>query len=102
MVNSCLLRLLADIGQDTAVNVQNMSVDEVGRVGSQEHGRSLQILGLAPASGRRLRDDELIKGMTAASGLDLTPVSYTHLDVYKRQHVLRGIKILMVEILVKV
>ena len=48
-----------------------MAVDEVGRIGSEEHRRSLQILGFAPARGRSLGDDELVKRMTAAVRLTL-------------------------------
>lgn len=33
------LRLLADIGQNAAVHVEDVAVDEVGRVGREEHGR---------------------------------------------------------------
>ena len=65
------LRLLADIGQNAAVHVEDVAVDEVGRVGSEEHGRALEVLRLAPARGRGLGDDELVKRMTAAVRLDL-------------------------------
>ena len=63
-----LPRLLADVSQDAAVNVENQAVDEVGSLGSEEHGGPAQILGLAPALGRGLGDDELVEGMTAAVG----------------------------------
>ena len=45
LAQASLLRLLADVGQDAAVHVENVAVDEVGSVGGQEHGRTLQILG---------------------------------------------------------
>ena len=68
----CLLRLLADVGQDAAVHVQHQAVDEVGGFGSQEDGGAAQVLGFAPAAGRGLGDDELVEGMTGAVGLNLT------------------------------
>ena len=80
MSNQCpLLGLFSDISQDTAVHIQNVSVHEVGSVGCQEYGRSLQILSNSPAGSRSLCDDELIEGMSASIRLDLTQ------DVYKRQ-----------------
>ena len=57
-----LPRLLADVSEDAAVNVEDQAVDEVGSLGSEEHGGAAQILGLAPALGRGLGDDELVKG----------------------------------------
>ncbi len=42
------LRLLADIGQNAAVHVEDVAVDEVGRVGREEHGRALEVLRLGP------------------------------------------------------
>ena len=68
---NALLRLFADVGEDAAVHVQNVPVDEVRSVGSQEHGGTLQVLGRAPTGGRRLGNDELIKRMTAAVRLRL-------------------------------
>ena len=44
-----LPRLLADVGEDAAVNIENQAVDEVGSLGGEEHGGAAQILGLAPA-----------------------------------------------------
>ena len=66
-----LPRLLADVSQDAAVNVEDQAVDKVGSLGSEEHGGAAQILGFAPALGRGLGNDELVKRMTAAVGLDL-------------------------------
>ena len=54
--------LLADVGEDAAVNVEDQAVDEVGSLGSEENCGAAQILGLAPALGRGLGDDELVKG----------------------------------------
>ena len=64
--------LLADVGEDAAVNVEDQAVDEVGSLGGEEDSGAAQILGLAPALGRGLGNDELVKRMTAAVGLDLT------------------------------
>ena len=66
-----LLRLLADVSQDAAVNVQDEAVDEVGSGRSQEDSGSAQILSLAPAACGGLGDDEAVEGMTAAVGLTL-------------------------------
>ena len=63
--------LLADVGEDAAVNVEDQAVDEVGSLGGEEDSGAAQILGLAPALGRGLGNDELVKRMTAAIGLDL-------------------------------
>ena len=66
-----LPRLLADVGEDAAVNIENQAVDEVGSLGGEEHGGAAQILGLAPALSGGLGDDELVERMTRAIGLDL-------------------------------
>ena len=58
-----LLRLLADIGEDTAVDIEHVAVDGVTGMRSQEHGRTTQFLRLEPASGRRLGADERVEGM---------------------------------------
>ena len=39
-----LPRLLADVGEDAAVNIENQAVDEVGSLGGEEHGGAAQIL----------------------------------------------------------
>ena len=49
-----LPRLLADVSQNAAVNVEDQAVDKVGSLGGEEDGGAAQILGLAPALGRGL------------------------------------------------
>ena len=63
--------LLADVGQDAAVHVEHVAVDEVGSVGGEEHGGALQVIGRAPAGGWGFGNDELIEGMAAAVWLAL-------------------------------
>ena len=58
---NALPRLLADVGEDAAVNVEDQAVDEVGSLGSEEDSGAAQILGFAPALGRGLGNDELVK-----------------------------------------
>ena len=48
-----------------------MSVDKVGCIRGKEYGRPLEIFRSAPACGRGLRHDKLIKRMTAAVRLTL-------------------------------
>ena len=48
-----LPRLLADVSQNAAVNVEDQAVDKVGSLGSQEHSGAAQILGFAPALDRK-------------------------------------------------
>ena len=64
-------RLLADVSEDAAVNIEDQTVDKVGSLGGEEYGGTAQILGLAPALGRGLGDDELVERMTRTIGLDL-------------------------------
>mgnify|MGYP006911665306 CR=1 FL=1 len=64
-------RLLADVSEDAAVNVQDQAVDEVGSLGCEEDSGSAQIVCIAPAASGGLGDDELIEGMAAAVRLDL-------------------------------
>ena len=59
--------MLADVSQDSAVNIQDMSVDEVGCVISQEYCRSLQIFRCSPACCRCLGNDELVERMSESS-----------------------------------
>ena len=66
-----LLRLLADVSQNAAVNVQDEAVDEVGSGRGEEDGGTAQILGFAPAACGGLGDDEAVEGVTAAVGLTL-------------------------------
>ena len=47
-------RLLADVGQDAAVNVQNQAVDEIGSFRCQEDSGAAQVLCFAPGLGRGL------------------------------------------------
>ena len=61
--------LLADISEDTAVDIEDMTVDEIAGLGGEEHSRTLEIFGSAPACGRSLRDDEAVERMTASVGL---------------------------------
>ena len=58
------LGLLADVGQDAAVNVEDVTVDEVGGVGGQEHGGAAQVVRLAPALSGGLGGFILIFGKT--------------------------------------
>lgn len=65
---SDLLRLTADVGENAAVGVQNLAVHEVGGVGGQEDAGADHIFRVAPAARRGLGGDELVEGVTAASG----------------------------------
>ena len=67
-----LLRLFADIGKNTAVNIKDMSVDEVGCIGCKEYCRTLKVFSIAPASCRSLGNDELVERMAAAVSLSLS------------------------------
>ena len=58
-----LFRLLADVGQDTAVNVEHLSVDEVRSVGGKEYDRTHQVFGRSPAGCGSLGHDEGIERM---------------------------------------
>ena len=58
------LRLFADVCKNTAVNIENMSVDEVGSIRSKEYCGAYQVLSFAPACRRGLADDEGIERMT--------------------------------------
>ena len=64
-----LFGLFADVGEDAAVDVENVAVDEVRRFGSEEHGGAHQILGCAPACGGRLGDNEGVERMARTVGL---------------------------------
>src|SRR5699024_5368561 len=67
-----LLGLMAQVGQDAAVGIEDLAVDEVGGVRRQKDAGAHHILGLAPAAGRGLGDDEGVEGAAAAVGLALT------------------------------
>ena len=54
-----LLGLLADVGQNAAIDVQDQAIDKVRSLGCQEDSGSAQILCLAPAACRGLGNDEL-------------------------------------------
>ncbi len=69
---SDLPRLTADVGENAAVGVQDLTVHEVGGVGGQEDAGADHIFRVAPAARRGLGGDELVEGVTAAVGLDLT------------------------------
>lgn len=59
-----LLRLLTDVSEDTAVDVENVTVDEVGCITCKEDCRSLEVLCITPACCGSLGNDELIERMT--------------------------------------
>ena len=64
--------LLAEVSLDAAVNVQDLAVDEIGSLGGQEHGRTGQILGLAPATGGGMAHQEGVERMIGTVSLLLT------------------------------
>ena len=70
-----LLRLLADVSQDAAVNVQDEAVDEVGSGRSQEDSGSTQILSLAPAACGGLGNDEAVEGLSLIHICILSPIA---------------------------
>ena len=45
-----LLRLLADIGEDTAIDIEHMAVDGVGCMRGEEHGGTSELRGIEPAA----------------------------------------------------
>ena len=63
------LRLLANVCQDAAIYVENVAVNEVAGIAGEEHGRTHEVFGSAPTSGRGFGKDELVERMTAAIGL---------------------------------
>ena len=66
------LGLLANVRQNAAIHIEDVAVDEVGRVRRKEHCRAAQIRRVAPALGRCLGDDELVKRVTGAVRLALS------------------------------
>ena len=42
LVSSELLRLFADVGEDTTVDIEHVAVDGIGGVGGEEHGRATE------------------------------------------------------------
>ena len=69
--------LLADVGKDTAIDIQHVTIDSVRSMRCQEDGRTTQLLRIEPASGRCLGADEAIERVTAAIGLLLTSAVLT-------------------------
>lgn len=65
------LRLFADVGQNTTVDIQHVAVDGIGGVGGQEDGRTAELLWIKPATGRGLGADKRVEWMAAAVGLRL-------------------------------
>ena len=63
-----LLGLLADVSQDAAISVQDLAVDKVGSVGSQEHAGADHVLGGAPAACGVLAQMKVSKGWRLPSG----------------------------------
>ena len=61
---SRLFRLFADVGQNTAIDIEYMAVDEVRSIRSQEYGRTHQIFGRTPTRGGRFCNDECVERMT--------------------------------------
>ena len=57
------LRLLSDISENASIDIEHMTVYEVACFGTEEDGRTHQILGSSPALGGRLGDDEGIEGV---------------------------------------
>ena len=66
-----LLRLLADVGEDTTIYIEHVAVDGIAGVRSQEHGGTTQLRRIEPTSGRSLGADERVERMTAAVRLTL-------------------------------
>ena len=64
--------LLTEIGLDAAVNIQDLTVDEIGSIRTQEHGRTGQILGGAPATGGGTAHQEGVEGMIGTISLLFT------------------------------
>lgn len=58
-----LLGLFSDIGQDSAIDIEDMSVDEIGSIRGKEDGRALKVFGCSPSASRCLGTDEAIKRM---------------------------------------
>ena len=52
---------------------------------TEEIGRILNTLGLRVQSGERFRSGDMVSGIYEDCDVRLDAVSYTHLDVYKRQ-----------------
>ena len=64
IANMSLLRLLADVSQDAAVNVKDMTVYEVRGIAGEENNWTHQVLGSTPTCSRSLGYDEAVERMT--------------------------------------
>lgn len=70
-ISLIISRLLADIGEDAAIDIQDMAVHEIRRVRRKEDSRSHEIFRSAPAGSGSLRDNKLVKRMAASVRLTL-------------------------------
>ena len=61
-----MLRLFADVGEDPAVHIEDLSVHGVGCLRGEEHRGPSQFIRIEPAARRRLRADECVERMPAA------------------------------------
>lgn len=57
-VNSALRWLLADVGKDTSVNIEHMTVNGIRSLRSQEYCRTTEFRWIEPTSSRSLSADE--------------------------------------------
>ena len=58
--------LFADVGEDAAVDIKDVAVDEIRRTGGQEHRRADEVFDIAPTRSRGLGDDEVVEGIAVA------------------------------------
>lgn len=63
-----LLGLLADVSQDAAISVQDLAIDKVGSVGSQEHAGADHVLGVPQRPAGVLAQMKVSKGWRLPSG----------------------------------
>lgn len=66
-----LLGLAADVSQNAAVGVQDLTVHKVGSVACKEHAGAHHVVRLTPAACGGLGGDELVEGVAAAVRLYL-------------------------------
>ena len=66
-----LFRLLADISENTTIDIEHVAIDSIRSLGSQEYGRATKLRRVEPTSGRSLGTDEAIEWMTTAIRLTL-------------------------------
>ena len=64
-----LFRLLADISENTTIDIEHVAIDSIRSLGSQEYGRATKLRRVEPTSGRSLGTDEAVEGMLAAVSL---------------------------------